>query len=252
MIPLSIVIIAKNEAAVMDRCLQSVQGISDDIMVCDTGSTDDTRAIAARRGARIVDMVWKGYGATKNEAQQLARHDWILQLDADEMIDDTLRTSLPAINWQDDRYAYVVKRKRYYMGRHMRFGAWGHEKKTRIFLRQNARWTHDPVHEKLEILHGKTQRIPGHILDITYQNPDQFNAKMQHYAQCCATKYFEQKKTGAAWKRFLSPLYTFLLNYILRLGILDGKEGLLLALQISHYTYLKYNTLHRMQKSPHF
>ena len=135
------------------------------------------------------------------------------------------------------------------MGNHMRFGAWGNEKKTRIFRRQNARWTHDPVHEKLEAPNSEISLIPGHILDVTYQTPEQFNAKMMQYAKLCAIKYYAKNKSGARWKRLVSPLYTFLLNYFFRLGILDGKAGLILAGKIANYTYQKYNALYHLQKS---
>jgi glycosyltransferase involved in cell wall biosynthesis len=248
MIPVSVVIIAKNESAVIDRCLKSIQFLTDDILVCDTGSTDNTRSIAQKRGARVIDMEWKGYGATKNAANQLAKYEWIFQLDADEMIDESLLRTLQQINWNDEQQAYMIRRKRYFMGKHMRFGAWGHEKKTRIFRRQNARWTHDAVHEKLHIVNTEITLIAGHILDKTFQNPEQFNAKLNRYAQLCAEKYFAQQRTGAWWKRYVSPLYTFMMDYILRLGFLDGKAGLILALKIANYTFNKYSHLYQLHK----
>lgn len=249
MIPVSVVIIAKNESAVIKRCVQSIYSLTDDILVCDTGSTDETKSLAQKSGARVIELDWRGYGATKNAANQLAKYDWIFQLDADENIDEVLANTLKNINWNDVQKAYSIKRKRYFMGKHMRFGAWGNEKKIRIFRRQNARWTHDTVHEKLEINHTEIIRIPGYILDKTFQNSEQFNAKMMQYARLCAKKYYNQNKLGARWKRFVSPVYTFLLNYIIRLGILDGKEGLILAMKIANYTYHKYNELFHMRRA---
>jgi glycosyltransferase involved in cell wall biosynthesis len=247
-IPVSIIIIAKNEAGVIAHCVRSIRSVTDDVVVCDTGSTDKTQEIAIDAGARVETMEWQGYGATKNAANQLAKYEWIFQLDADETVDETLISALQEINWDDHSKAYTIRRKRFFMGKLMRFGAWGNEKKTRIFRRQNARWSHDAVHEKLEIKNANPTLIPGFILDNTFQHNDHFNVKMNQYAQLCAQKYFARKITGAQWKRFLSPLYTFLLNYFLRLGFLDGKEGLFLALKIADYTFKKYNELHRLYK----
>ena len=248
MIPLSIIIVAKNEADVIDACLESIQGISDDIILCDTGSTDDTIKIAQQKGARVIQMEWLGYGQTKNKVNTFAKYDWVFQLDADEYIDNILRNELTKINWSDTGYAYSIRRKRFFMDRVMKFGAWGKEKKVRLFPRKSAEWTDDLVHETLILRNLKIRRVPGYIYDQTFKNETHFSKKMETYALLCAKKYFLKNVSGAYWKRFLSPAYTFFWSYFIRLGLLDGKKGFIHAMMIARYTLWKYTELYQLQK----
>ncbi len=248
MIPVSFIIVAKNEADVIGACLDSIQGMSDDIILCDTGSTDDTIKIAAEKGARIIEMEWQGYGKTKNKVNTFAKYDWILQLDADEYIDEELRNQLRTINWSDTGNAYCIRRKRFFMGKVLRYGAWGNEKKIRLFPRISAEWTDDLVHETLILKNLKTRNIRGYIYDQTFKNDVHFSKKMESYALLCAKKYHLKKVSGAVWKRFLSPIYTFYWNYFIRLGMLDGRAGLIHATIIAQYTFRKYAELYNLEK----
>ena len=134
------------------------------------------------------------------------------------------------------------------MGKVMKFGAWGKEKKIRLFPRKSAEWTADLVHETLLLGKLKIRKIPGHIFDQTFKNDAHFSKKMESYAILCAKKYYLKKVRGARWKRFLSPTYTFFWNYFVRLGILDGKAGLIHALNIAQYTFRKYTELYHLEK----
>jgi glycosyltransferase involved in cell wall biosynthesis len=244
----SVVIIAKNEASVIARCIKSVRGITDDIIVCDTGSTDDTRNIVQEAGARMITAEWMGYGKTKNYANSLAKYDWILQLDADEYIDATLEKSLLSLKLGEQNEAYRIRRKRFFKGKVMRFGAWGKEKHIRLFHRKKAAWNNDLVHESLTFTSLKIITLQGVINDQTYQNESHFQNKMKMYAEKCAQKYFLKNVKGAWWRQHLSPLYTFCINYLVRLGFLDGYAGLSNALEIAIYTRNKYVFLYRMEK----
>jgi glycosyltransferase involved in cell wall biosynthesis len=246
MIPLSIIIVAKNEAAAIGTCLDSIQNLTDDIRVVDTGSEDNTMAIAASKGATVQQLEWRGYGNTKNEANLHAKYDWILQMDADESIDNTLKNELLKIDFTNRDQAYIVERKRYFMGKIMRFGAWGGEKRIRLFPKLKASWSDDLVHEKLLLKNLKVVRLQGNIFDNTFKDFTQFSKKMETYADLCARKYLLKKVKGAGWKRYLSPTYTFLWNYMIRLGFLDGKAGFLHAWTIAKYTYRKYSILYQL------
>jgi glycosyltransferase involved in cell wall biosynthesis len=241
MIPVSVVIIVKNESAVIDRCLQSIQSLTDDILVCDTGSTDDTRSIAQKRGARVIDMEWNGYGATKNAAHQHAKYDWIFSLDADEYIDETLYYALQQIDWTLKHRAFSIRRMGYFQGKLIRYGTWLGEKKIRIFPRLEAFWNQSIVHEKLELNDLLIQNTEGTIIENNPQNKAQYIQKMDFYAKLCADKYLHKNIRGARWKKLISPIYNFLFNYFIRLGFLDRKEGLLLCRIQAWYTYKKYD-----------
>jgi len=240
MIPVSVVIITKNESAVIDRCIESIRSLTDDILVCDTGSTDDTITIAINSGARVIKQEWQGYGATKNAAQQYAKYDWIFSLDADEYIDDTLYHSLQKHNWEQQNCAYSIRRMGFFQGKLIRFGSWFGEKKIRIFPKNKAFWNRSIVHEKLELNNLSIVPIKGKIMENNPQSKEQYLQKMDHYAQLCAEKYVHQNIRGAAWKKILSPAYNFFHNYIIRLGFLDGREGFMLCRIHAWYTYKKY------------
>jgi glycosyltransferase involved in cell wall biosynthesis len=249
MIPLSIIIVAKNEEDVIGVCLQSIRHLSDDILVCDTGSTDNTINIALDNHAKVIHLEWEGYGQTKNKANEQAKYEWILQLDADEFIDNALRSELLRIDWKDKNHAYRIKRKRYFMGRIMRFGAWGNEKRIRLFPKVAARWSNDLVHEKLILEKVETKDMNGNIFDVTFKDPVRFSKKMEAYAILCSKKYYSHRVKGAQWKKWLSPIYTFLWNYFIRLGFLDGMPGLYHATMLASYTHKKYDELHHLIKN---
>ncbi|MBU6158604.1 MAG: glycosyltransferase family 2 protein [Bacteroidetes bacterium] len=244
----SVVIVAKNEAAVIARCIQSVRGMTDDILVCDTGSTDGTPAIAQEAGARTIDAEWMGYGKTKNHANSLAKYDWILQLDADEYLDGTLQKSLLSLRLEKQNEAYRIRRRRFFKGKIMRFGAWGREKHIRLFHRNQAAWNDDLIHESLNFTNLVIIPLQGFINDQTYQNDSHFQNKMKIYAEKCAQKYLHKKVKGSWWRQYLSPVYTFCINYLVRLGFLDGYAGLSNAWEIAVYTRNKYVYLYRMEK----
>lgn len=248
MIPLSVVIVAKNEANVISACLNSVQDISDDILVCDTGSTDGTAEIAKAKGARVIDIPWQGYGTTKNKANQFAKYKWILQLDADEYIDDELKNTLGQLSWQETDKAYSIRRKRFFKGKILKYGAWGNEKKIRIFPVSQGRWTEDLVHETLLLNNMKVIRLNGYIYDQTFKDDTQFAEKMDRYADLCAQKYLMKNVQGARWKKVLSPIHTFFWNYFVRLSFLDGMAGLQHAQMIAAYTRKKYTRLYQLQQ----
>jgi glycosyltransferase involved in cell wall biosynthesis len=241
MIPVTVVIIVKNEAKIIVRCLASLKDLTDDVLVCDTGSTDETIAVASQNGARVIQMKWVGYGATKNEANLHAKYDWIFSLDADEYIDEKLKHALQKIDWEQRNRVLRIRRSGFFQGKKIRFGSWLGEKKIRIFSRNEASWNQSIVHEKLDIYSLAIKNIDGEIIENNPQNKEEYLAKMDYYALLCADKYLQQGIKGAQWKKILSPVYNFLFNYLIRLGVLDGKEGLTLCSIQAWYTFKKYD-----------
>src|SRR6476660_5729921 len=133
---ISVVIICKNEEDEIGRTLKSLTGLTDDIVVLDNGSTDNTKNIIRNSGARLVEESWEGFGKTKNKATGFAKYDWILNLDADESIDEELKSSLLNLSLQDNDEVFEIRFKNFFADRYLRFGEWGGDKHVRLFNRK--------------------------------------------------------------------------------------------------------------------
>ena len=248
--PLSVVIITKNEAHIIGTTLQSLQGITNDIVIVDSGSTDATLSIARQFGARIMETTWDGYGQNKNKGIEIAKHDWILNLDADEAIDETLKAAIVGLSLQDDNTVYNFKFKNFFCNKWIRFGEWSGDKHIRLFNRKAVKWNTAAVHEGLTLgSSNKVVLLPGNVLHYTTQHIDEYISKTIAYAKLNAQKYQLQGKQAGFFKLRVSPGLTFFQHYILRLGFLDGWEGYLIAKTTAWYTFLKYSFLKEMNKN---
>jgi glycosyltransferase involved in cell wall biosynthesis len=244
MVPVSIVIITKNEAEVIASCINAAKLISDNIIVVDNGSTDETREIARACGCCVYRESWDGYGANKNKGIALAKYDWILSIDADEIPDDELITSLHKLRFDNPEIVYDISFKSYYGQKPIHFGSWGRDHHLRLFNRKLVKWSEPPVHETL-ILPAKitTKKLKGRIHHYSVKDSNEFNNKTLHYAKLSAGKYLINGKKATLIKLYISPLFHFLKNYIVFLGFLDGREGWNIAKMISKNTWLKYHYL---------
>lgn len=243
----SVVIVCKNEAHNIGRVLQSVQGLSDDVLVYDNGSTDGTLAILKEHGVRIHQGGWMGYGKTKGAAVALAKYDWVLNIDADEALDEELQRSLQTLELPEATTAYEVKFKNLLGEKHLRWGEWGADKHIRLFNRTQVAWNEAPVHEALVIPPSITiKKLPGAILHRTVTNTVDYSNKMVKYALLNAEKYFAQGRKSSWVNRYFSPRYSFVKHYVFQLGFLDGWAGLLSARMSMFYTFLKYARLHEL------
>lgn len=241
---LSVVIICKNAAAVIGKTLQSFAGLTDDIVVYDNGSTDGTTEIVKKIGATLYTGNWEGFGKTKNKANRMAKYNWILNLDADEAIDDELKHSLQQLPYNNEKTVYDLLFRNFVGDRYLKYGEWGRDHHIRLFNRNDVRWNDAAVHEQLMIPDAmQVERLKGYVLHRTANNFREFEDKMNGYAILNAQKYFKQGKKAWWGKQWLSPVFSFMQNYIFRLGFLDGKAGFDCARIISRYTFLKYAKL---------
>ncbi len=248
--PFSIVIICRNESDGIARTLSGLQGLSDDIVVYDTGSTDGTQSIVRGFPVRLIEGVWEGFGPTKNTANALALHDWILSLDADEVPDARLRGALLA--WDPDSLdsVYACSFLNYIGDRPLRFGEWGRDWHVRVFNRTRVQWDAEPVHERLQFPIGvQRKRLPGKIQHRTVRDWTDHRNKMEQYARLNAQKYFASGKPAPLWKLWLSPPFTWLHYYVFKLGFLDGWAGWQCAWMTARYTYWKYARLRELYHS---
>lgn len=245
----SVVIVCKNEESNIGRVLQSLAGVTDDVLVYDNGSTDGTLEILEKYGVRIHKGPWMGYGKTKHEAVDLAKYDWVLSIDADEALDEELQQALQTIAFSDANIVYEIKFKNLLGEKVLRWGEWGTDKHIRLFNRTKVNWDEAVVHEALIMPQGMVvKKLPGSVLHRTVKNTAEYSGKTVKYALLNAEKYFAQGKKSSWPKRYISPRFAFVKHYVFQLGFLDGWEGLLSARMTAFYTFLKYARLKELWK----
>ena len=219
------IIITKNEAANIKRCLDSVAAVANEIIVIDSGSEDETMAIVEAFPARFISTEWKGYTATKNFGNELASHDWILSLDADEELSEGLQKSILTLEL-DTSKAYVFNRLNNYYGKFLRWGGFYPDRKVRLFGKKTARWIGDGVHETLELSKGiSSQWLDGDLLHYTYSNLTDHRERQDRYARIAAKDLAKRSGWKLRLKGWSSPIWRFMSSYFFRLGFMGGKEG---------------------------
>lgn len=244
MAPVSVVIITKNEADTIASCIKAAQLITDDIIVADNGSTDNTVAIAQKLGCRVYNDHWDGYGVNKNKGIARAKNNWILSIDADEIADTALAMAIYQLSLDDSNTVYDIKFRSYYGKKRIRFGSWGRDHHVRLFNRTKVQWSASPVHETLLSPQNVTiKRLDGHLHHYSVKDAAEFMSKADHYAELSASKYLMNNKKPTFMKLHIAPLFHFIKNYIVFLGILDGKAGWDIAWMISQHTRRKYRLL---------
>ncbi len=244
----SIVIVCKNEAAVIAHLLESARSITDDVVLYDNGSTDATLHIARQyQNVHIFTGAWEGFGKTKQAATALAKHNWILSLDADEALDEKLQQELKTLAFPDENMAWSIPFKNFLARKVLRWGEWGFDTHVRLFHRGHVGWNDAPVHEQLQLPKNiRIKKLKGHVLHRTVADTVEYSHKVTQYALLNAAKYHQRGKKATWVKRCLAPAFTFVKFYVIMLGFLDGWEGLLCARMTAYYTFLKYARLHEL------
>lgn len=246
---LSVVIACKNAANVIGETLKSFAGLTDDVLVYDNGSTDGTQEIVKRNGAKLFEGSWEGFGITKNKANALAKYDWILSLDADEAIDEELKKGLLGLDLTDEMNVYEFRFKNFLGSKWLRFGEWGNDKHIRLFNRAKVQWNEAEVHESLILPVGtRITRLKGNVLHKTASDIHEYRQKLVGYAALNAEKYFKQGKSANNMKMFLSAIFSFIKNYFLKFGFLDGTTGYHCARINAEYTFSKYKRLKELNR----
>jgi glycosyltransferase involved in cell wall biosynthesis len=245
---LSVVIICRNEAHIIAQTLAAVKRLSDDIVVVDSGSTDGTQQIVLNSGARLLETSWDGYGPNKNKGVAMARHDWILSLDADEIPDEQLTETLSALAFADPLTVYNIRFRAFLGNKMIRFGEWAGDAHIRLYHRQQVHWNEARVHEALEMpANVCVVTIKGYIHHYTSRNLEEFAAKTLQYAMLNAEKYHRRGKRSYWLQRRLAGPLSFVNNYLLRLGFLDGEAGYTIAKMNAWYTWMKYTRLKELE-----
>lgn len=240
---ISVIIIAKNEANQIKKCLQSVR-FANEIIVLDSGSTDNTVAICREYTDQVFSTDWPGFGPQKNRALAKARFDWVLSIDADEVVSDELVTEIQNIISEDQKTrnshaSYALPRRSTYLGKQIRFGDWRNDKPIRLFRREKARFSDDAVHERV-IIDGTTGVCRHFLWHDAFKTLDEVIHKMNLYSTLSAKMKRARGKNGGLFKALTHGWWTFVRGYVLRLGFLDGKAGFMLAISNAEGCYYRY------------
>jgi glycosyltransferase involved in cell wall biosynthesis len=237
---LSVVVITFNEEANLARTLASVAW-ADELVIVDSGSIDRTREVAESFRAKFCVEPWKGFGLQKNSALAKANGDWILSLDADEEVEPALAEEIRTVLSANPSVAgFWIPRKNFFLGRWIRHGGFYPDPKLRLFRRGAGQFEERLVHEDVK-LDGATGMLRGHLLHHAYPTLDDYIDHMNRYSSLGAQMAVAKRARGFSLIAIaIRPRLTFLYNYFLRLGFLDGREGLLLHLYHEQYVSWKY------------
>ncbi|MBM3736530.1 MAG: glycosyltransferase family 2 protein [Acidobacteria bacterium] len=236
---ISATIITLNEERNIARAIESLR-CCDEIVVVDSGSTDRTIEIAEKLGARVIECAWLGYAAQKNFASEKASHDWILSIDADESLSEALEAEIWHIKKSGAKHdAYTMPRLAQYLGRWILHSGWYPDRKVRLFNRWKANWEGDHVHESVAV-RGSLGHLESNLLHFTCNSLSEHLRTMDRYTTLAAEQLIEQKRTVSWGRLVFDPLWTFFNTYFLKLGFLDGVEGLCIAYMAAFYNFVKY------------
>lgn len=239
MTTLAVTVITKNESKHIRHCLESVKWV-DEVIVLDSGSTDDTVAICRKYTDKVFVTDWPGFGVQKNRAIERATCDWILSIDADESVSEALRQEIErVIDQAGKRVAFQVPRRSSYCGRFMNHSGWRPDYVTRLFRRGSARFSEDLVHERL-VVQGAMGRLTNPLMHMAFSDLEEVLETTNAYSSAGARMLHRRHKKGSLVGAVLHGLWSFFHTYIVQAGFLDGKEGFMLAVSNGEGTYYKY------------
>ncbi|WP_431136675.1 glycosyltransferase family 2 protein [Psychroserpens mesophilus] len=249
MIKLSGVIITFNEERNIERCLQSLVNVVDEIVVIDSFSTDNTKRICSKYNVTFIEQKFLGYIEQKNFALQKASYDYIVSLDGDEALSETLQKSILNLKSNLQFDGYYCNRFNNFCGQWIKHSDWYPNKKLRVFDRRVAEWKGINPHDEIVLKDNrKAGKLKGDILHWTYQSYKEFNDKTEYFSSISAQAYYDKGKKAPWYKIIWNPTWAFFKAYFLRLGFLDGRNGFIISAQTANITYLKYTKLRKLYK----
>jgi glycosyltransferase involved in cell wall biosynthesis len=247
---LSAIIITRNEAHNLYDCLQSMQGLVDEIIVVDSQSTDATVAIAKQHGAKVAQPAdWPGFGPQKNRALDLATCDWVFSIDADERVTPELACEIKSLlETGGAEVAYKLPRLSSYCGKFIHHAGWQPDYVLRLFKRGTARFSDDLVHERV-VTQQPVHALKNHLLHYSYLNFSQVLSKVDAYSTASAKQAYARGKRSSVAGALGHGAWAFFRTYVIRRGFLDGGHGLALSISNAETSYYKYLKLWQMQQA---
>jgi glycosyltransferase involved in cell wall biosynthesis len=238
---LTVILITKNEAANIRACLESVAW-ADERIVVDSGSSDDTVAIARSMGARVYEHDWPGFGPQKNRALDYATGDWVFSIDADERVTPELRAELEQAMRAGDAEGYYCPRLSQFCGAFIHHSGWYPDYVLRLFKRGKGRFSDSLVHESVQ-LQGRSAKLRSPLLHYSYLDRADVERKVTHYSDAAAQQMHAAGKRTSLLRAALSAGWAFVRTWVIRLGALDGRAGWGIAVMNARTTWLKYRKL---------
>jgi glycosyltransferase involved in cell wall biosynthesis len=247
---LSAVIITFNEERNLKRCIDSLSTVADEIIVVDSFSQDGTQRIAEAAGARFIQHSFEGHIQQKNIALSHAQHEWVLSLDADEALDETLRASIAAIKKSGDAKGYSMNRLTNYCGHWVRHCGWYPDTKVRLIRNGMGSWTGVNPHDRLDLLNGaRPAHLAGDILHYSYYTLDDHRKQIEYFGDIAARELFARKKKISWAMLFVKVFAQFIKSYIIKLGVLDGAAGWTISRMSAYATWRKYTKLKTLYRN---
>jgi glycosyltransferase involved in cell wall biosynthesis len=238
---LSVVIITYNVEGIIERCLKSVMGVADEILVVDSFSTDETVSLCEEYNARVIRRAFSGYGNQKQFAANQAMYDFVLSLDADEELTSELIESIRSIKISSRMDYYSINRKNIYCNKWIRFCGWNPDKHIRLFDRQKIAWNDKRVHESIEISnYPKAILLEGNMNHYTCRTVAEHQQKEKKYSIINAEILVQKGEKISVFTPYLSGLFRFFNVYILKLGLFDGYYGFLISTTLAKSSFNKY------------
>lgn len=239
---LSAVIITYNEARNIKRCILSLQGVADEVVVVDSFSTDATPSICKGLGVQFHQREWKGYSKQKNFGNGLASHPWILSIDADEALSENLQRAILSAKQDNGHFIYTFPRITNYCGKWIRHSGWYPDIKLRMFNRDEDNWQGE-VHEKPTADMKKAKHLKGDLLHYSYDSLSDHVQRTDRYSTLGAKELYQRGRNASFTKLLINPWFKFVRMFLLQRGFLDGTAGFHIALITAFGTYLKYAKL---------
>jgi glycosyltransferase involved in cell wall biosynthesis len=246
-IKISAVVITFNEEKNIDRCLNSLKSVADEIIVVDSFSTDKTESICLSYGVKFLKNPFPGHIQQKNFALTLARHPIVLSLDADEEITDKLALSIQAVkkNWSADAYSF--NRLTNYCGKWIHHCGWYPDTKIRLWDKSKGEWAGKNPHDKIVMTPGaKVAHLNGDLNHFSYYSIKQHIDQVNYFTDIMAVEAYNNNKTTNIFFILLSPFFKFLKSYFLKLGCLDGYYGFVICMISAHATFIKHIKIKQM------
>jgi glycosyltransferase involved in cell wall biosynthesis len=247
-VEISAVLIALNEEKRLEAALKSVRDVASEIVVVDGGSTDGTVRLAKRYTDRVFERKWTNFADQKNFANSKATRPWILSLDADERVSPELKDEIVALRAGEPSCAgFSIPRQVYYLGRWIRHSGWYPDRKVRLFRADRARWEGDYVHEKL-VFSGPVEKLGAPIHHFTYAGIADHVARINRFSDLGAQKLYAKRKKCRLVHLVGWPSGRFIKSYFLKLGILDGFPGFVIAVLNGYSVFIRYAKLREIWK----
>ncbi|GKQ56516.1 glycosyltransferase family 2 protein [Sphaerotilus sulfidivorans] len=248
MVRLSIVIAAKNEERNISDCVRSAR-FADEVIVLDSGSTDRTAELAREAGATVVATDWPGYGLQQQRGFSLARGDWVLSLDADERISASLQSDILGAIATGKHDGYRIPRLSELCGRFIHYGGWRPDYTLRLARRAKAGFTDHFLHAHMTV-DGTVGQLRHSLIHHSYPDVSDMLEKLDRYSSGHARDMAARGRDSGVFGAALRGAWAFMRTYVLRLGLLDGGHGLMLAIYNAEYTYYKYLKLAHLRRPP--